>query len=56
MEIKAQYKHTKYGNFMFGLCKRGTLFLSKHRFLYYLLACTWGLVLTVFGLIVTFGL
>lgn len=56
MEIKACYGHTKYGNFMFNLCKKGTLFLSKHRFLYYLLACTWGLVLTVFGLIVTFGL
>lgn len=56
MEIKARYKHTKYGNFMFNLCKNGTLFLSKHRFLYYLLACTWGLILTIFGLIVTFGL
>jgi len=30
MEIKAQYKHTKYGNFMFGLCKRRTPFFIDY--------------------------
>ena len=56
MEIKARYEHTKYGNFMFNLCRKGTLFLSKHRFLYYLLNFTWGILGIILGLIVTVGL
>jgi hypothetical protein len=52
-DIKAGYEHTKAGTFLFNLCARWTKFLIKHRWLYYLLACTWGIIMTVVGLIVT---
>ena len=56
MEITAQYKHSKFGIFMFSLCKKGTIFLSKHRFLYYLLNFTWGILGIVLGLLLTIAL
>lgn len=56
MEIKPCEKHTKFGNFLFTLCAKWTVFLSKHRWLYYVLALTWGLPLTLIGFIVTFAL
>lgn len=56
MEIKPYEKHTKFGNFLFTLCAKWTIFLSKHRWLYYILALTWGLPLTLVGFIITFAL
>lgn len=53
MVIKPYYKHSKIGTFMFNLCAKWTQFLVKHRWLYYLLACTWGIIMTVLGLIIT---
>jgi len=53
MEIKRQYDHGKLGNFLFDVCAGWTKFLVKHRWLYYLLACTWGIIQTVVGLIIT---
>lgn len=54
--IEAKYKHTKFGNLMFKLCAGWTMFIVKHRILYYILSCTWGLLLTLIGLIVTLSL
>lgn len=53
MEITMQYDHGKLGNFLFNLCAHWTKFLVKHRWLYYLLACTWGIIQTAIGWIVT---
>lgn len=53
MEIKRQYDHGKLGNFLFDICASWTKFLLKHRWLYYLLAFTWGLLQTVIGFIIT---
>ena len=53
MEIKPYYKHSKIGNFMFNLCAKWTKFVLKHRWLYYLMACTWGIIMTAIGLIIT---
>lgn len=52
-EIKPMYKHSKIGNFMFNLCAKWTKFVIKHRWLYYLLAATWGIIMTVLGLIIS---
>lgn len=52
-EIKAAHEHSKAGTFLFNLSARGTEFLVKHRWLYYLLACTWGIVMTTIGLVCT---
>lgn len=52
-DIKAAYEHTKAGTFLFNLCAAFTKFLVKHRMLYYFLACTWGILMTVAGLLVS---
>ena len=52
-EIKAAYQHTKAGTFLFNMCAAWTKFLVKHRWLYYFLACTWGFIMTIIGLIVS---
>ena len=52
-EIQAAYQHTKAGTFMFNLCAGWTKFIIKHRWLYYLTACTWGVIWTLVGCIVT---
>lgn len=52
-DIKAAYQHTKAGTFLFNLCAKWTKFIVKHRWLYYLTACTWGIILTVIGLLVS---
>lgn len=54
-EIKPRYTHGKYGMFMFRLTAKWTKFIVKHRFLYYFLACTWGLFLTLVGWFITLG-
>ena len=53
LNIKPRYQHTKVGTFLFNLCARWTEFVVKHRWLYYLLACTWGILMTVAGFIVS---
>jgi hypothetical protein len=52
-EIKAAYQHTKAGTFLFNMCAAWTKFLVKHRWLYYTLACTWGVLWTLVGLVVS---
>ena len=52
-DIQPKYKHTKFGNFMFFLCAKTTKFLTKVRPLYYILACIWGILMTVIGLLIT---
>ena len=53
MDIKPRYEHTAFGNFMFKLCAKTAKFLLKHRWLYYLLACTWGIIMTFLGLLIS---
>jgi len=53
LDIRPQFKHSKAGTFMFNLCAKWTKFLVKHRWLYYILACTWGIIMTLVGVIVT---
>ena len=52
-DIKAAYEHTKAGTFLFNTCAKWTKFAIKHRWLYYLLACTWGFIMTFIGLIIS---
>ena len=53
LKIKPQYEHTKVGLFLFNLCAWFTEFLIKHRWLYYILACTWGILMTFIGILIT---
>lgn len=48
-----EYNFTKGGKFLFNLTLKWTMFISKHRWLYYLLMFTWGLPLTLVGLLTT---
>lgn len=52
-DIETPYNFTKYGKFMYKLTMKWTSFLIKHRFLYYFLACTWGIIATIFGWVAT---
>ena len=47
------YKHNKVATFLFNYCEKGAKFLYKHKWLYYLLAFTWGLLMSVVGLIIS---
>ena len=42
-----QEQRTKYGKFMFNLSLKGSRFLMKHMWLYYLLNYTWGIIMTL---------
>jgi len=53
IEIKPQYEHSKVGTFMFNLCAKWTKVILKHKWLYYVLACTWGILMTFIGWIIT---
>ena len=53
MEIKPLYEHSKVGSFMFSLCAKWTKFILKHRWLYYFMACTWGIIMTILGCLIT---
>ena len=53
IDIKPAYGHTKFGTFMFNVCAKWTKFLIKNRWLYYLLACTWGVLMTLLGLLIS---
>lgn len=45
-EIKPIYEHSKIGNLCFNITASCTKLLIKHRWLYYLLHCTWGIIMT----------
>ena len=47
---------TRYGQFMYNFCGKGAEFLKKHKALYYILACTNGLIMTLLGAIITLAL
>lgn len=51
--ISASYRHSAPGTFLFKLCTKWTMYLVKHRVLYYLLACTWGILLTLIGWLIS---
>lgn len=48
-----KFHFTKYGEFMYQLTYKGAMFLYKNKWLYYLLALTWGVLLTLLGLVAT---
>ena len=50
--MKYQEQRTKYGRFMFNVMLKGSRFLMKHMWLYYLLNYTWGIIMTLIGWIV----
>lgn len=52
-DIRPAYKHSKIGNFMFFICAKATKLLTKARWLYYFLACTWGILMTFIGILIT---
>jgi hypothetical protein len=52
-KIEPAYEHTKAGNILFNLCARWTEYVVNHRKLYYILACTWGAIMTLAGFIVS---
>lgn len=49
---------TKYGKFMYKLLFKCGMWLAKpkNRWLYYLLNCTWGLIMVIFGLLLSLPL
>lgn len=47
---------TRYGLFMYNLCEKTGLFLSRHVWLYWLIMFTWALPTTIIGLFATLGL
>lgn len=54
--ISPKYVHSSLGNFLFRLCADWTVFLVKHKLLYYILACTWGMLLTMLGWLLSLAL
>ncbi len=48
-----EFNRTKYGKFMYKLCYRGGMYLSRHKALYYFLNFTWGILPVIGGLIVS---
>ena len=53
LDIFPKYQHNKFGKFMFDLCAKGTKFLNKNVALYYILSFTWGLIMSLIGVIIT---
>lgn len=51
--IKPAYEHGNAGTALFNLCAAATEFLVRHKKLYYILACTWGSIMTFIGLLVS---
>ena len=47
--MKYQKQRTKYGKFMFNVTLKGSRFLMKHMWLYYILNYTWGIIMTLIG-------
>ena len=48
--------YSKAGKWMYDLCMNGAKFLHKNKWLYYILMFTWGLLMSLIGLIVTISL
>ena len=48
--------YSKAGKKMYDLCMNGAKFLHKNRWLYYILMFTWGLLMSIIGLVVSFYL
>lgn len=46
-------KYSKTGKFLYDLCFKGAIFLNKHKWFYYILLFTWGLLMSLIGLIVS---
>lgn len=44
---------TKLGTFFYDVTNRASLWLMKHKILYYILACTWGCIMTIIGCLVS---
>lgn len=51
-----KYNRSAYGRFMYNFTVKAALFLNKHLWLYWLLALTWGIIMTLIGYIVAFVL
>ena len=51
-DIKPAYEHSKIGQLFFNITAKVTKVLSKYRWLYYLLHCTWGIIMTAIAGIV----
>ena len=51
--MKFYYDYSKVGKFLYDLCFKGAKFLKKNRWLYYILMFTWGLLMSLIGLIVS---
>lgn len=47
-----KYQRTKLGQFMYDITLKGAKFLIKHKWLYYLLNFTWGILMTLLGLLI----
>ena len=46
-EIKPIYGHSKVGNLCFSISAKCTKLFLKYKWLYYLLHCTWGIIMTI---------
>lgn len=46
-------EYSKAGKFLYDLCFKGAKFLKKNKWLYYILMFTWGLLMSLVGLLVT---
>lgn len=53
---KYQDKRSKSGNFMFNLVAKASMPLIKHRWLYWLLNCTWGILTTLAGCFISLSM
>lgn len=52
--MKTYYdKYSKAGKKMYDMCMKAAIFLHKNKWLYYTLMFTWGLLMSLIGLIVT---
>ena len=55
-KIFGQYHHTAVGERFIKASAAVTKFCMKHLWFYYLISCTWGILMTLFGALVTAGL
>ena len=46
--------HTKFGMFMINILNKISIFLFKHKWLYYILNYTWGFIMTFIGILASF--
>lgn len=53
MTNEHQDKRSKAGNFMFNILAKAAMPLIRHRWLYWLLNCTWGILTTLAGCLIS---